>query len=477
MLFGKTSLRLSGAVGIIILLLGIAVLFGTYQMSKVSNEIVIISEEYKPLQNILGEIRYQQANQMDNFEKLRFAPGLDKIDSDNAKEEFWSSNVIIKSSIQQGKKLTQTGYNIASTDPLGNNFKLIHQMFTDIEQTQDEFEVLTRAYLSSEQNDEFVLKQITTKQEQLRAKVDSAMLDIENFNVQSINAIEEHERSWLFGQIGIIIVVGIVAVMLRHFFGQISGELKNEVEEKTYELQEANKKLQELDKMKTEFISIASHELKSPIQPIFGFAELAQSGDIDQKEAWDGVTTLARKLQDLATNILDVTRIENNRLTIYPQKTSINALITETTKMLGAGLAKNVRIEEDLDNDVEIEVDKTRIEQVLRNLIGNSIKFTESGTVKIKTVIDRESNEITVKVIDSGLGIPEDILPKIFGKFVTKGHERENQSGNGLGLFLCKGIINAHGGKITAKNNKDGGATFEFSLPLLHKKPIESFAN
>ena len=93
-----------------------------------------------------------------------------------------------------------------------------------------------------------------------------------------------------------------------------------------------------MDKMKTEFISIASHELKSPIQPIFGFAELAQSGDIDQKEAWDGVTTLAKKLQDLATDILDVTRIENNRLSIYPQKTSINSTILETTKMLSAGL-------------------------------------------------------------------------------------------------------------------------------------------
>jgi signal transduction histidine kinase len=232
-----------------------------------------------------------------------------------------------------------------------------------------------------------------------------------------------------------------------------------------------------MDKMKTEFISIASHELKSPIQPIFGFAELAQSGDIDQKEAWDGVTTLAKKLQDLATDILDVTRIENNRLSIYPQKTSINSTILETTKMLSAGLGKDIRIEADLDADVEIEADRTRIEQVLRNLIGNSIKFTEKGIIRITTAVDKESNEVVVRVIDSGLGIPEDILPKIFGKFVTKGHERENQSGNGLGLFLCKGIINAHGGKITAKNNKSGGATFEFSLPISPKKPIASFAN
>jgi signal transduction histidine kinase len=256
---------------------------------------------------------------------------------------------------------------------------------------------------------------------------------------------------------------------------QISGELKIEIDEKTRELQEANKKLEELDRKKNEFISIASHELKSPIQPIFGFAELAQSGDIDQKEAWEGVTTLAKKLQDLATDVLDVTRIESNRLTLYPQRFAVNDLIFETTKMLRAGLTKDIKIIEDLSENVELEADKTRIEQVLRNILVNAIKFTEKGTITVKTAIDKKSGELICRISDTGLGIPEDILPDIFGKFVTKGHERENQSGNGLGLFLCKGIINAHGGKINAQNNKDGGATFEFSLPLILK--TVSFTN
>lgn len=477
MLFGKTSFKLSGTFGIIILLLGVTILFGTYQMSKVSNEIVMISEEYKPLQNILGEMKFQHANQVSSFEKLQLAPLLDKTELDAAKEEFWSSNVIIKSNILQAKKLTQTGYNIAPTDQDGNNFKLIHQMFSDIEQSQSELEESVREYLGTTPESEFLLRQITTKQEELQTKIESTSLEIERFNEQSINAIEEHERGWLSIQIGIIVVIGIIAVVLRHFFNQINNDLKKEIEEKTQELRDANKKLQELDKMKTEFISIASHELKSPIQPIFGFAELAQSGDIDQKEAWDGVTMLAKKLQDLATNILDVTRIENNRLTLYPQKTSLNSLIRDNVAMFKTGITKDVQIIEELDEDVEIELDRTRIEQVLRNLIGNSIKFTEKGIIKIKSVLDKKSGEVIVSVSDTGLGIPEDILPKIFGKFVTKGHERENLSGNGLGLFLCKGIINAHGGKITARNNKDGGATFEFSLPLLPKKPVETFTN
>ncbi|MEM3063887.1 MAG: HAMP domain-containing sensor histidine kinase [Candidatus Nitrosotenuis sp.] len=477
MLFGKTSFKLSGTVGIIILLLGVTVLFGMYQMSKVSNEIIMISEEYKPLQNILGEIKFQHANQMKSFEKLQLAPLLDKTKLDSAKEEFWSSNVIMNSNIQQAKKLTQTGYKISPTDQDVNNFMLIHQMFSDIEQTQIELGESVREYLATMQENEFLLRQITEKQKELQAKIESTSLEIERFNEQSINAIEEHERGWLSIQIGIILIVGVIAVVLIHFFNQINNDLKKEIEEKTQELRDANIRLQELDKMKTEFISIASHELKSPIQPIFGFAELAQSGDIDQKEAWDGVTTLAKKLQDLATNILDVTRIENNRLALYPQKTSLNSLIRDNVAMLRAGIAKDVQIIEELGEDIEIELDRTRIEQVLRNLIGNAIKFTEKGTIRIKSSLNRKSGEVIVSVSDTGLGIPEDILPKIFGKFVTKGHERENLSGNGLGLFLCKGIINAHGGTITAKNNKDGGATFEFSLPLLPKKPVEVFTN
>lgn len=472
MFAGKTSFKISGTVGIIILLLGITILFGTYQMSKVSKEIISISQEYEPLQNILGEIRYQQANQVANFEKIKTGQ-LSADDLDRAKEEFWSSNTIVKSSIAQGKKLAETGYDMAPTDLVGSDFRQIHKMFSEIEQSHDEFEGMAKD-MSGPAQDGFLLKQITLKENQIKDEIDSMSSDIKKLNEQSINAIEGHERGWLTVQIGIMVVVGVIAISLRHFIHQNNAELKKEIESKTLELQNANKKLRDLDKMKNDFISIASHELKSPIQPIFGFAELAQSGDIDQKEAWDGVTTLAKKLQDLANDVLDVTRIDSNRLTLYHEKLRINELILGTTKMLKTGLSKNIRIIEELDEDSEITLDRTRVEQVLRNLINNSIKFTENGTIKVKTLVNKKSDELLVTVSDTGLGIPEDILPNIFGKFVTKGHESENHGGNGLGLFLCKGIISAHGGKITARNNKEGGATFEFTLPLSQKKTVDS---
>ncbi len=186
---------------------------------------------------------------------------------------------------------------------------------------------------------------------------------------------------------------------------------------------------------------------------------------------------MTKKLQELANDVLDVTRIESNRLTLYHEKLRVNELILDTTRMLKTGLNKNVKIMEELDDDAEITLDRTRIEQVLRNLINNSIKFTENGTIKIKTLVNKKSDELLITISDTGLGIPEDILPNVFGKFVTKGHESENQGGNGLGLFLCKGIILAHGGKITARNNKDCGATFEFSLPLSQRKTVDSLTN
>lgn len=475
MLFGKTSFKLSGMVGIIILLLGITVLFGTYQMSKVSNEVVSISETYEPLQNILGEIRYHQTRQAENFEKIRLQSQA-TVDSEQAREKFWSSNTIIKSNIQHGKRIAEAGYAFASTDDANSNFRSIYNDFKEMEIIHSDYEQIAKDAINTAQYNEIIVRQMTLKSDGLQDKIHATTSEIKKINDQSISLIEEYEQTWLFVQIGIVIVVGIIALFMRHFIGQINKELQSEIQSKTKELQEANKKLQEVDRMKNEFISIASHELKSPIQPIFGFAELAQSGDMDQKEAWDGVTLLAKKLQDLANDVLDVTRIESNRLKLHREPLSVNELIRETTEMSNAGIGRNVKVIVELGEDVQIEADRTRLEQVLRNLINNSMKFTDAGSITIKTKIDRDAGSITITVTDTGLGIPDDILPSIFGKFVTKGHERENQNGNGLGLFLCKGIIEAHGGSITARNNEAGGATFEFSLPLVQRS-VESLVN
>jgi hypothetical protein len=142
-MFEKTSLKISGTVGIIILLLGVTILFGTYQMSKVSSEIIMISEAYKPLQENLGKIKLHHAKQSSSFDKI-----IANHDMDKAKEEFWSSTVLIKSDIDHAKKITESGFSVAP-DPTQANFRLIHQMILEIEQDHLEYEEIAKSAISS----------------------------------------------------------------------------------------------------------------------------------------------------------------------------------------------------------------------------------------------------------------------------------------------------------------------------------------
>ncbi len=173
----------------------------------------------------------------------------------------------------------------------------------------------------------------------------------------------------------------------------------------------------------------------------------------------------------MANAVLDVSRIERDRLELNLEKIKINDLILEVTKSQKINLKKPIIIRENFDENVEIEIDKLRIGQVLRNLLNNAIKFTPKGVISIDTHVYHDENKILVKISDTGLGIPEEVLPNIFGKFVTKGI-KNGQSGTGLGLFLSKGIIEAHKGKISAQNNIEGGASFEFTIPISHKNKV-----
>ncbi len=483
----KTSFKIGGLVGIIILLLGIAVLFGVYQMSKVGQEVVAISEEYVPLKEILTDIRYHQANQALNFEKIQKFYQIDNHDAlEKAKEEFWSSGGRVDSDILAGKKIAQAGFEMATSEKVESGFQEIYSKISEIGRIHENYETLTSDIFfgletGSQNSQDLLVEQIREEEFLLQNELGQTLNALTLLTDESTSNIVTNEIDSLIGQIIIITFVGVIAASLGFFISQINKDLKKEVDVKTEELRQANEKLTKLDKMKDEFISIASHELKSPLQPIFGFAELAKSGDIDQKEAWDGVIELANKLQDLANAILDVSRIESNRLKLHLEKVRINDLILEILKSIKINLPKEIIIQQNLDEDIEIEVDKVRIAQVFRNLLSNAIKFTPKGAIILETQVNRGDNMIKVKVSDSGVGIPKEILPKIFGKFVTQNQNQENKSGTGLGLFLCKGIVEAHGGKISAYNNKHGGATFEFSLPITNKlkdqKAPEIFTN
>jgi signal transduction histidine kinase len=451
-------------------------MFGMYQMSKVSNEIIEISQEYAPLNEIVSDVKFQKSTQTASLEKIiRYTDANNLLEIEKAKEEFWLRGGIIDSDIERGKNIINVGMHMANSEKSVEEFRTLFQKLSNIKTTHEQYEILIGDlflelnYLKL--NDD-LLKQILSIENQLEMELDGMLALLSTLADESTNQIEDNERDSLTGQIIIITIVGTIAAALGFFISQINNDLKKEVDLKTKELKTANEKLKELDRMKDEFIGIASHELKSPLQPILGFAELAKSGDIDQKEAWDGVLQLTSKLQDLANAVLDVSKIESDRLELQLEKIKINDLILGITKSQKINLKKPVIIRENLDENIQVEIDKVRIGQVLQNLLNNAMKFTPRGTISIDTHVYQDENKIQIKISDTGLGIPEEILPKIFEKFVTKGIKNVEQSGTGLGLFLCKGIIQAHGGEITAQNKFDVGAIFEFSIPILQKNKI-----
>ncbi|HLE34987.1 MAG TPA: ATP-binding protein [Nitrososphaerales archaeon] len=225
-------------------------------------------------------------------------------------------------------------------------------------------------------------------------------------------------------------------------------------------------KIKAQDKAQKEFISVASHEIRSPIQPILSYADLAKKGHISQDEAWTSVLAQARRLQHLSNDILYVTRIEGGDLTYTIRRVKVNEIVNEVINIEKVNLRGTTTLDINLDKDIEIEADKDRITQVLTNVIGNAVKFTKDGKIRVETHILPGKNKVEIKVSDTAGGIPKEIIPKLFGKFVTKNVGAEVQHGTGLGLFISKAIVTAHKGEISGYNNEEGGASFTIILPI-----------
>ena len=237
----------------------------------------------------------------------------------------------------------------------------------------------------------------------------------------------------------------------------------------TRKLEKTNEELKQKEKLKDEFINVASHELRSPIQPILGLAGLAKKGKINQELAWDVILRQARKLDQLANDILDVSRIESGNLSCKMDRVSINDIILEVmaAAKLNPNLSETVVLDTKLDSPIEIMADKMRITQVLGNIIGNAIKFTRTGNIIVETCVHRDENKVEIRIVDTGSGIPGIMLPRLFEKFSTKKTAgNESQTGTGLGLFISKAILLAHNGWVYASNNSNYGSTFTIILPI-----------
>src|SRR5215813_13073539 len=250
-------------------------------------------------------------------------------------------------------------------------------------------------------------------------------------------------------------------------------ELYDQIKESSMRLEQANEQLIAHDKMQKEFINIAAHELKTPIQPILGITQLLRSQikDVKQQELLEITIRNSKRLQRLSNDILDVAKIEGRSLELNKEDFKLNDVVINAINDLTLSRdflrKESVSLSYNPDRDFLVNADKGRISQVISNLLNNAIEFTVEGTILVSVEKNKISNNneiITVSVKDSGQGIDQSILPRLFTKFASKSYK-----GTGLGLFISKGIIEAHGGKIWGENNSDGrGAKFSFSLTTSH---------
>jgi signal transduction histidine kinase len=220
--------------------------------------------------------------------------------------------------------------------------------------------------------------------------------------------------------------------------------------------------------MKTDFINVAAHELRSPIQPVLGFSELLlnQEGNIEQyHDLLNVIVRNARRLYQLTENILDVSKIESHTLELHKEKVNINENIRKAINDVNCQINNSDKLKIvflEPENSVYVEADEIRLYQIIANMPTNAIKFTKEGIISVSAVMKYNTNELVISVKDTGEGVNPVIMPRLFTKFATT-----SNTGTGLGLFISKNIIEAQGGRIWAENNADGnGATFSFSLPL-----------
>ena len=235
-------------------------------------------------------------------------------------------------------------------------------------------------------------------------------------------------------------------------------------------------KMKEVEILEKDFINFAAHELRNPVQPIIGFSELLYSKIENQehRRLLDEVILNARRLERLARVMLDVTRIENNSLILTKETVDTAKVVKDIVDSYNQNLREKYAVNKSKNleelmiiqngvKDLEVTLDKVRITQVICNILDNALSFSHEG--KIKVVLKKEKrnrqNFLLVRVKDTGPGIDPEILSKLFTKFASK-----SDMGTGLGLFISKGIVEAHGGKIWAENNPNRGATFSFILPI-----------
>ena len=274
--------------------------------------------------------------------------------------------------------------------------------------------------------------------------------------------------------------------VLSESFNSMVSAIKNYIKKQNElknELEKANEELKYRDKLKDEFIHVAAHELKTPIQPIIGLSELLRDRGTDivkDEEIVDIIIRNSKRLLKLTEDVLDVAKIESGNLTLKKENFNLKEMALEILSDFNQKIIeskKDIQLiyePDDETNDIIINADRNRLYQVLSNLLNNALNFTNKGSITIIVKRKRgtrngnDNDEVLIRIKDTGIGICQGMIPKLFTKFATK----SIAGGTGLGLFISKNIVEMHGGKIWATNNnvdneiESKGSTFAFTLPI-----------
>lgn len=275
-----------------------------------------------------------------------------------------------------------------------------------------------------------------------------------------------------------IILIGMIAAIFITFILTLNSRLhvivqkqEQQIRGQLDDLRDTYERLTEQDKMKDEFINIAAHELRTPVLPIILSAEGLAEEIGSNNSKIEIILRNARRINKLTNDILDVSRIKSNTFRLQKEQVSLKKIIEESIQDVIFKMAENkshnlkIAIDSKLpEGKDEISADRGRLNQVFANLLDNAVNFTDQGTITVSLQQGTDPGFIEVRVTDTGKGIDPAIRPRLFEKFATKS---EKAKGTGLGLYLCKAIVEAHGGRIWAEDNIGAGkgAVFAFSLP------------
>jgi signal transduction histidine kinase len=252
--------------------------------------------------------------------------------------------------------------------------------------------------------------------------------------------------------------------------------IEHELHEMNEQLDTQNVKLQDLDRLKSIFLASMSHELRTPLNAIIGFTSLILQGMVgeineEQKKQLALVESSAYHLLSLINDVLDIAKIEADKVELSLEEFALDDLMREAVGILTPiAELKKIELLGDAPEGVTMFSDKRRLKQVLINLIGNAVKFTEKGSVKVKAKV-LGKDKLAVSVIDTGIGLKQEDIDKLFTPFQQAGDSLiKKQQGTGLGLYLCRKLVNLLGGEISVKSEFGKGSEFAFTLPLKYKE-------